>query len=153
MNVKIRKIVENMHRHRTCAEWRQGACSHNQQATRSSAHEELWQKKTMTSAKVTRSHASNHIMHNIVLPQGSPRKRRYWTRGGAEIRHETVHGGTVDEINCCGVIFWAWEWWLVTLLEVFKNARPSIHLLCQHMTITRLGRFWIPWIISLLVEN
>ena len=61
MNVKIRKIVGNMHRHRTCAEWRQGARSHNQQAARSSAHEELWQKKTMTSAKVPRSHASNHI--------------------------------------------------------------------------------------------
>ena len=64
-------IVENMHRHRTCAEWRQGARSHNQQAARSSAHEELWQKKTMTSAKVTRSHASNHIMHNIFTTRKS----------------------------------------------------------------------------------
>lgn len=152
MNVKIRKIVGNMHRHRTCAEWRQGARSHNQQAARSSAHEELWQNKPWRAQKL-QDHMQAIISCTIFLPQGSPRKRRYWTRGGAEIRHETVHGGTVDESDCCGVIFWAWEWWLVTLLEVFKNARPSIHLLCQHMTITRLGRFWIPWIISLLVEN
>ena len=69
MNVKIRKIVENMHRHRTCAEWRQGARSHNQQAARSSAHEELWQKHDeRKSYKITckQSYHAQYFYHKQV---------------------------------------------------------------------------------------
>ena len=45
MNVEIREILENTHRHRKQLTRMKTGGAHNQQAAHSSAHNELWQRK------------------------------------------------------------------------------------------------------------